>query len=232
MPSKPTIPATCQTCGNTFLTWQYVINQGQRLFCGIACYRVSTQRSVTLCLMCESPITSQVATKFCTLTCYWTHLEHQRIETFWNRVQKTEGCWEYQGRRNSRGYGMVPIKGTSMARAHKFAWELTNGPVPDGLELLHECDNPPCVRPHPLHVHPGTHAENMADAAERRRFPYGEKWRQAHAASLTLTPDDVRSIRDQYATGGVSQRRLAKDYSISSHTVSLIVRRRSWVDVD
>lgn len=74
-------------------------------------------------------------------------------------------CLEWQGAR-LRGYGRVRRAGR-MQYAHRVAWEEVNGPIPDGLLVLHRCDNPPCVRPE--HLFLGTDADNARDKAEKGR---------------------------------------------------------------
>lgn len=71
------------------------------------------------------------------------------------------GCIEFTGARTSLGYGCVIDDGHQVL-AHRAAYELTRGPIPDGMELDHLCQNPPCVNPG--HLEPVTHAENMRRA--------------------------------------------------------------------
>lgn len=89
---------------------------------------------------------------------------------FFARVKRGEGCWEWTGFRDSKGYGRMNVPradGTqrSSEGAYRVSWVLANGPIPDGLHVLHQCDNPACVRPD--HLRLGTHADNMREASER-----------------------------------------------------------------
>jgi hypothetical protein len=84
---------------------------------------------------------------------------------FWPRVAFGDGCWEWQGSRVSNGYGH--INGIGNGYAHRAAWELTYGPIPDGLQVLHRCDNPPCVRLDHLFI--GTTLDNMRDRDAKGR---------------------------------------------------------------
>ncbi|MEQ6899281.1 HNH endonuclease signature motif containing protein [Microbacterium sp. KR10-403] len=76
------------------------------------------------------------------------------------------GCLEWQRTRNEDGYGSIYVNGVTTL-THRFAWEIENGPIPDGLNILHRCDNPPCCDP--SHLFLGTQAENVDDMVSKRR---------------------------------------------------------------
>lgn len=82
-------------------------------------------------------------------------------DRFWSHVTKGAGCWVWTANRNDRGYGRIGVDGSARP-AHVVAYELTVGPVPDGLELDHLCRNRACVRPD--HLEPVTHRENTRRA--------------------------------------------------------------------
>lgn len=76
-------------------------------------------------------------------------------DRFWAKVSKSDGCWVWSGGRNAFGYGRFGIrKGRQVTiwLSHRLAWELTNGPIPEGKHVHHVCENPACVRPDHLEV--------------------------------------------------------------------------------
>lgn len=77
-----------------------------------------------------------------------------------------DGCIEWKGARNPQGYGQKCIKGKRY-RTHRLAWEWANGPIPEGLFVLHKCDNPPCCNPD--HLFLGTQTDNMQDMLAKGR---------------------------------------------------------------
>lgn len=94
---------------------------------------------------------------------------------FWSKVNKhgpragrLGRCWLWMGGCTQSGYGRFSIH-SRMHRAHRVAWELTNGPIPEGICVLHRCDNPPCVRP--SHLWLGTAADNQRDCVIKGRHP-------------------------------------------------------------
>lgn len=117
-------------------------------------------------------------------------------EAFWARVNKTATCWIWTGSiSRTDGYG-VHHRPTGYKMAHRVAYELTHGPIPDGLIAMHACDNPPCVNPD--HLQLGTKLDNNRDsmAKGRRRTtpPRGEN--ENHSRKLTWA--DVLEIRRRH----------------------------------
>lgn len=87
---------------------------------------------------------------------------------FWDRKTVTEsGCWEWIGSKRHFGYGQVYFKGRPGRKAHRVAWERTYGPIPEGMGVLHKCDNPPCINPD--HLFLGTPEDNVQDMFKKGR---------------------------------------------------------------
>lgn len=87
-------------------------------------------------------------------------------EHFWRRVDTSADCSLWTGPVNRGGYGVYNHLG-ERCLAHRAAWILTFGPIPDGMGVLHHCDNPPCVRPDHLFI--GTQADNARDMNAKGR---------------------------------------------------------------
>lgn len=92
------------------------------------------------------------------------------IPRFWEKVQKSDGCWVWTGAtmKSRGGYGAFNVGEHRVKYAHRFSWEIHNGPIPDRMFICHHCDNPKCVRPD--HLFLGDHWDNMADATFKGRM--------------------------------------------------------------
>lgn len=146
-------------------------------------------------------------------------------ERFWSAVEKSDDCWTWKRALNHvrGGYGCFNAGGRKMIGAHRFSWTLHYGPIPEGLFVLHRCDNPPCVRPD--HLFLGTHAENMADMEAKGRRPVGERAYQAK-----LTDADVVAIRNA-ADAGERHADIAKRYGTGRSHISQIAGGTTWTHI-
>lgn len=159
------------------------------------------------------------------------------IERFWSKTtpEPTSGCLLWTGNYHAHGYGRTNMGRRGIVLAHRLAWELTFGPIPDGLCVLHRCDNPPCVNPN--HLFLGTKADNSADMVAKGRscagdrqgmrrhpecVPRGERNGQARLAEA-----DVIAIRAARATGQ-TEREVAARFGVSPSLVGCIHRRERW----
>jgi hypothetical protein len=114
-----------------------------------------------------------------------------QVTRFWGRVQKTDTCWLYTGAMNEHGYGLVNVKG-KIYKAHRFAYLLLAGPIPDGLFLCHQCDTPACVRPD--HMFVGTQKDNLQDMSRKGRgskVPNGASLQSGNAHWTHRKPESI-----------------------------------------
>ena len=136
------------------------------------------------------------------------------------------GCWLWEGAIFERtGYGQMRMN-KKIFLAHRIAWELYRGPIPQGegyhgMCVCHKCDNPFCVNPN--HLFLGDHTANMHDKAAKGRSPIG---RLGEENNLTkLTEQQVIAIRQDTERTYTD---IAKDYGVTRHAISRIHRRIWW----
>lgn len=142
--------------------------------------------------------------------------DHQR---FWEKVQKTDGCWLWTGAKDKDGYGLVAFQ-CKTTRATRVAWIMANGSIDPKLCVLHRCDNPSCVRID--HLFLGSHLDNHRDMDAKGRR-YDERGEKNHRSALTR--DDVLMIRrlDDY----LPREQIGRLYGITTaHTGALCTGRR------
>jgi len=145
------------------------------------------------------------------------------LKRFWSKVKIAglRDCWIWQGSKTPKGYGGVTIN-NKWQQTHRFVFEQCYGPIPKGLNVLHQCDNPPCCNPY--HLSLGTLKDNSVDAARKGRL--GKSRGERHFMT-TLTTEQVVNLRKDSAHG-MTQPALAKKYSVCNATVHNIVSRKTW----
>lgn len=174
-------------------------------------------------------------------------LTEKQASKFWSRVDKQDGCWEWQGYIRKNGYGAFnPVGSTSPILSHRLAYMLSIGPIPDGLVICHHCDNRRCCRPDHLFV--GTRAENNHDMQRKGRcasgdnnglrrhpernpmFLYPEKaamMRGENNGNSKLSWPQVEAIRKQFSEGR-TKIAIAREFSVSHRTVRSIIGGETW----
>ena len=138
------------------------------------------------------------------------------------------GCWPWRGDRNAKGYGRVGVRRSpgkwSTRRAHRVMWRLAHGAIPDGLRVLHHCDNPCCVNPN--HLFLGSPKDNTQDMLRKRRaaghWPCGE----AHPHA-TLSGREVWKVVNMWLDG-VPQTRIARRFGCGHSAIYAITHGVSW----
>lgn len=147
-------------------------------------------------------------------------------ERFWEKVDMAGDCWIWTAGRTRGGYGLFVVTQRPLQkpwRAHRLAWTFVSGEIPDGLHVLHRCDNRLCVRPE--HLFLGTNDENVADMVAKRRHAYGE--RNAQAKITKAQAEEVRRLR----AVGWTYERLAMRFGLTVSPVRDICKGRAWVAV-
>lgn len=139
------------------------------------------------------------------------------MERFWSKVDKTGDCWSWTAYTNKSGYGVFRLDGKTLT-SHRLSWIWANGSIPDGMHILHRCDNPKCVNPE--HLWAGTHSDNMKDMARKGRWGKPRVRGERHGHSK-LTNEDVRRIKILSAIG-FNQGRIAAKMGVTQNAVSLI----------
>jgi len=159
------------------------------------------------------------------------------IARFWSRIVKhpdvpgqPTACWEWQGgRATSMRYGIVALGYTPERKkivdyAHRIAWILVHGPVPEGQCVLHHCDNPICCRDE--HHFLGSRTDNSRDMVSKRRHVHG-----AEHPAAKLTEAEVVEARTAFATGLFTVAALATEYGVHVTGMGRLLTGKAWARV-
>lgn len=149
------------------------------------------------------------------------------LETrFWQKIAKSgpNECWIWNGALVLGGYGTIRMAAPSrkMVNTHRAAYELTHGSIPDGMVVMHSCDNRRCCNP--AHLSLGTQLDNMADMHAKGRAAKG----MSHGMRK-LTADDVREIRRRLPNE--THVALAREFGVTHPTITKINLGQRWADV-
>jgi hypothetical protein len=132
------------------------------------------------------------------------------------------GCWIWTATTNGR-YGLISSGGKTL-KAHRVAYELYRGSIPEGMVVMHECDNPLCVNP--FHLSIGTQLDNIRDRDRKGRqvpnHPAGEE-----NGMRKLSDVDVLSIR-RLRSSGWRMQAIAERFDVSRTTISFILSGKRW----
>jgi len=142
---------------------------------------------------------------------------------FWSKVivGGLDECWPYTGKSTSgKGYGKFAAGGKSV-RAHRYAWKISNGPIPKDKIVLHKCDNRRCCNLN--HLYLGTYSDNMSDRAQRNSDNQGGR-----VSKLTL--NDVRDIR-QLSERNVSKYEIASIYKVSLQYIYMLISGQRGINL-
>lgn len=143
-------------------------------------------------------------------------------DRFWKKVQKAgeDECWNWTGATQAFGYGCIGAKGR-IKSAHRVSYEMAKGPIPDGICVLHKCDNPKCVNP--KHLFAGTKKDNAIDRSSKGRGKHCVFRGEDHP-SAKITASDVLEIRASTDKNVW----LARKYGVSDAQICRIKRGERW----
>jgi hypothetical protein len=146
------------------------------------------------------------------------------VKHFWERYRVADnGCWEWIGAKTCGGYGRVMFEG-KFSLAHRVAWILTNGPIPDGFMACHHCDNPGCINPD--HLFLGDAGDNARDREHKNRNI--KPIINLGGRSSKLTDHDVMTARRLYGRGAATVADLSRCLHVTYSNMYRIVTGRAW----
>lgn len=168
--------------------------------------------------------------RFCSRRCFATHHPHRPPEErFWEKVHKTDSCWLWTGATTPAGYGRFDDD-----YAHRFALKLAYGPLERGVQGLHKCDNPPCVRVHSDHVFPGTQHDNLIDMSSKARGfwqQHPERARRGSNHPMAKLTELVVSDIFRFHFEGFTGKWIATKVGVSPNTISRVLQGKTWTHV-
>lgn len=187
-----------------------------------------------ICPVCQKTFKARLAQVkigwgiFCSKFCAAAFQRIPLADAFNRKVGEptATGCRLWLGSKNPQGYGQFRYRGRqdTQLSAHRVAWELANGPVPDGLFVCHKCDVRACVEV--SHLWLGTCKENLQDCVAKGRNARGERNGQSK-----LTEEKVLLILDRFSAGNVTKTSLATEFGVSASLIAQIVQRKAWKHV-
>lgn len=146
-------------------------------------------------------------------------------ERFLRHIEKTDSCWNWTGRLVGKGYGSLGLGGAGAKGilAHRLSYQMHKGEIPEGMVVMHKCDNPRCVNPDHLDV--GTQSQNIKDALSRgRKLMPTHKVRGDECGASKLTSEQVLSIR----ASTLSLNEMAEQYGVSRSAIERVRYRKTW----
>lgn len=199
MVAKLRVQCTCPRCGKAFETIPSRIRSGRGKYCSRQCqFGVPREERFWALVDKDGP-------------------SHPRLGT---------ACWLWMGSCSGGGlkYGRF-TDGRKIVQAHRYSYMLAHGPIPDGLDICHACDNPRCVRPD--HLHAGTASENVREMWDRGRKRVDGA--RNPAAKLTLAQvEQIRSLYGCRGQKGFTLDHLARMFGVTTSAVHRVIKGQTW----
>jgi hypothetical protein len=133
------------------------------------------------------------------------------------KIDKTTKCWNWNGRKTKAGYGQTGPHGHHLY-VHRASYAMFNGPISEGMDVCHKCDNPSCYRPE--HLFLGTARDNLRDCSA--------KGRMTNRPNRKINAEIANKIRFFYKSKEFNQIELSKKYGVSQTLVWQIVNDRKY----
>ena len=149
------------------------------------------------------------------------------LRRFWKRLKVPDGCWEWVGGKNDKGYGRFTIPGRKLVYTHRLMYHIFIDDIPKGLQVLHSCDNPKCCNPD--HLWAGTQKDNIRDAVKKGRMKTGGHYGVSHS-NAKLDETKVRKLR-KYKEQKKKIAPLAREYGVSIQAAINAANGKTWKHV-
>lgn len=146
----------------------------------------------------------------------WKRITPQNFFDWVDQSDGPDSCWPWLSGQNGKGYGCY-YRNRKRCYAHRESFEIAKGPVPDGLYVLHRCDNRICCNP--KHLFLGTHLENIADMVAKGRNAKGEK-----SGAAKFSDEIVAKVIAAYKPGEVTQQEVADRFGMDRRHVASLYR--------
>lgn len=202
----------------TVLKMDFIKKSKAYFFCKCICGKIKT--------ICGESL-KRGSTRSC--GCIKKHSYEKSVEKLMSKIHKTDSeCWEWQGKLKPNGYGNCGT-GFPNQNAHRSAYELFKGEIPEGLWVLHTCDNKKCCNPD--HLYLGTVKDNVRDAIKRGQWPTGPNKKKGNPGERNckakLDNDKVNFIR-YLCENGFKRKEMASFFYVHPSTIERIVRGVAW----